>query len=105
MNLVEARVYDLDIYREMESRLKQDILVARKRNYDRDLMLKKDNVKLKGLRQDEFNKTKISYRCRDMLESIEKTVMSKQAERGGKIESLHEALNRKHENIRRKEER
>lgn len=70
MNLVEARVYDLDIYCEMESRLKQDILVARKRNYDRDLMLKKDNVKLKSLRQDEFNKTKISYRCRDMLESI-----------------------------------
>lgn len=70
MNLVEASVYDLDIYREMESRLKQDILVARKRNYDRDLMLKKDNVKLKSLRQDEFNKTKISYRCRDMLESI-----------------------------------
>jgi hypothetical protein len=42
----------------------------RKRNFDKDGALRKEAVKLRGLRQEEFNKTKMSYRCRDMLESI-----------------------------------
>jgi hypothetical protein len=60
-------VYDLDIYLELEQRLKHDILILRKRNFDKDYALKKDNIHLRTLRQEEFNKTKISYRCRDML--------------------------------------
>jgi hypothetical protein len=57
----------LDIYLELEQRLKHDILILRKRNFDKDYALKKDNVHLRTLKQEEFNKTKISYRCRDML--------------------------------------
>lgn len=74
----------------------------RKRNYDHDLSLKKDNIKLKTLRQEEFNKTKISYRCKDMLESIEKTVTNKQNERTSKINSIYDALNRRHDNNRKR---
>jgi hypothetical protein len=101
--LVEARVYDLDIYKQMEERLKQDILVMRKRNFDKDGALRKEAVKLRGLRQEEFNKTKLSYRCRDMLESIERTVGSKQAERTAKIHSLYDVLGRRHETAIRRE--
>ena len=50
----------------------------KKRNFDLDHALKKDNIKVKTLRQDDFNKTKLSFKCRDMLQSIERTVMSKQ---------------------------
>lgn len=102
---VEARVYDYDIYKEMEGRLKADILVLKKRNFDLDYSLKKEGVKLRTLRQDEFTKTRLSSRCKDMLQSIEKTVISKQNERTTKINSFYDALNRKHENLRKREER
>ena len=54
----------------MISKLKKDILILKKRNFDKDLVLKKGSVKVKTLRQDDFNKTKLSYKCRDMLQSI-----------------------------------
>ena len=50
--LVIARAYDFDIYKEMEARLKKDILVLKKRNFDSDVRLKQDGVKLKTLRQE-----------------------------------------------------
>ena len=103
--LVEARVYDFDIYKEMESRLKKDILILRKRNFDSDLRLKKDGVKLKTLRQEEFNKTRLSFRCRDMLQSVEKTVYKKKAERNSKINTFYDALNKREDNLRKREER
>jgi predicted transcriptional regulator len=104
-NALEARVYDLDIYREMMDRLKKDILIMKKRNFDKDIALRKDNVKVRTLRQDDFNKTKLSYKCRDMLESIERTVVNKQYERSTKINSFYDSLNRRHNNIVRREER
>lgn len=54
----------------MADRLKKDILLMKKRNFDKDLALKKDKIKVKTLKQDDFNKTKLSYKCRDMLQSI-----------------------------------
>lgn len=77
----------------------------RKRNFDKDGALRKEAVKLRTLRQEEFNKTKMSYRCRDMLESIERTVVSKQVERTSKINSLYEALGKRQETAQRREER
>lgn len=41
LTLVEARIYDLDIYKQLEERLKHDILIMRKRNFDKDGALKK----------------------------------------------------------------
>ena len=89
----------------MISRLKKDILILKKRNFDKDVALKKGSVKVKTLRQDDFNKTKLSFKCRDMLQSIERTVMSKQHERNNKINTFYDALNRRHENIIKREER
>lgn len=83
----------------MIDKLKKDLLVLKKRNFDKDLMLKKGSVKVRTLRQDDFNKTKLSYKCRDMLQSIERTVTSKQYERNNKINSFYDALNRRHETI------
>lgn len=71
----------------------------KKRNFDKDYALKKDKVKVRTLRQDDFNKTKLSYKCRDMLQSVERTVMHKQYERNGKISTFYDALNRRHQNI------
>ena len=83
----------------MIDKLKKDLLVLKKRNFDKDQMLKKGSVKIRTLRQDDFNKTKLSYKCRDMLQSIERTVTSKQYERNNKINSFYDALNRRHETI------
>ena len=69
--------------------------MLKKRNFDSDVRLKKDGVKLKTLRQEEFNKTKLSFRCRDMLQSVEKSVMKKKVERSSKIMSFYDALNRR----------
>lgn len=102
---MESLVYDLDIYKELEHRLKKDILVMKKRNFDQDSRLKKENIKLKTLRQDDFNKTKLSYKCRDMLQSIERAVTTKQNERTTKINSFYDALNRRHQNLIKREER
>ena len=83
----------------MIDKLKKDLLVLKKRNFDKDHMLKKGSVKIRTLRQDDFNKTKLSYKCRDMLQSIERTVTSKQYERNNKINTFYDALNRRHETI------
>jgi len=89
----------------MQSRLKHDILILKKRNFDKDYSLKKENVKARTLRQEEFTKTRINSQCRNMLQSIEKTVMQKQMQRTTKINSFYDVLNRKHDNQRKKEER
>lgn len=95
----------MDIYKEMQDRLKRDILVMKKRNFDMDSRLKKESIKLRTLRQEEFNKTKLSYKCRDMLQSIERTVASKQNERTTKINSFYDVLNKRHQNLIKREER
>ena len=95
----------MDIYKEMQDRLKKDILVMKKRNFDKDSRLKKESIKLRTLRQEEFNKTKLSYKCRDMLQSIERTVASKQNERTTKINSFYDVLNKRHQNLIKREER
>ena len=80
-------------------------MILKKRNFDKDGALKKDSIKLRTLRQDDFNKTKLSFKCRDMLQSIERTVLHKQGERNNKINSFYDALNRRHQTIIKREER
>ena len=75
----------------------------KKRNFDQDSFLKKDKIKLKTLRQEDFSKNKLSYKCRDMLQSIERAVTSKQNERSNKINTFYDALNRRHQNIIKRE--
>jgi hypothetical protein len=79
--------------------------VIKKRNFDNDIKLKQDKAKIKTLKYDDFHKTQLSYKCRDMLQSVEKTVVGKQHERNSKLNTFYDALNKKHENLRRKEER
>jgi hypothetical protein len=50
----------------------------KKRTFDKDVSLRKDGVKVRTLKQDDFTKTKLSYKCRDMLQSIERAVTHKQ---------------------------
>lgn len=68
----------------------------KKRTFDKDIHLNKNGVKVRTLRQDDFNKTKLSYKCRGMLQSIERTVIGKQQERNNKIGTYYDALNRRH---------
>lgn len=101
-NLVESSVFDQDIYLKMIEILKHDILILKKRGFDRDILLRKDTTKLRSLRNEEFNKTRLSYRCKDMLQSIEKTVNHKQIERRSKINSFYDVLNRRYDTLRKK---
>lgn len=75
----------------------------KKKKFDKDSFLKKDKIKLKTLRQEDFSKNKLSYKCRDMLQSIERAVTSKQNERSNKINTFYDALNRRHQNIIKRE--
>jgi len=54
----------------MIATLKHDILVVKKRNFDKDVKLNQDKVKVKTLKYDDFHKTQLSYKCRDMLQSV-----------------------------------
>ena len=54
----------------MVATLKHDILIIKKRNFDRDVVLKHERTKIKSLRNDDFHKTQLSYKCRDMLQSV-----------------------------------
>jgi len=42
----------------------------KKKTFDRDYALKKEGVKLKTLKYEEFNKTRLSSRCKDLLQSV-----------------------------------
>lgn len=54
----------------MIATLKHDILVIKKRNFDKDVKLKQEKVKVKTLQTNDFQKTQLSYKCRDMLQSV-----------------------------------
>lgn len=82
----------------MKYGLKKDILVMKKRQFDRDVQLLRDQTKLKSLRAEHTNKVTLSKQCRALLQSMEKTVHNKQQERTSKINSVHEVLNKKNSN-------
>jgi hypothetical protein len=79
----------------MMHNLKRDIITLKKRYFDLDVVLNRDNTKLKSLKSEAFNKLKLGQSCRKMLESVEKTVVEKQRERSIKINSFHEVLSKK----------
>jgi hypothetical protein len=45
-------------------------LIIKKRNFDKDIALKQERVRMKSLRNDDFRKSQLSYKCRDMLQSV-----------------------------------
>lgn len=99
---MQSTVYRKDVYDFMKDGLKKDILVLKKRFFDRDVELMRDKTKLKTLRTDHENKIKLSKRCRAMLDTMGETVQHKQLERSSKIHSLHEVINKKQMNQRNK---
>ena len=54
---MEETIFRKDIYDHMKDCLKKDILVLKKRFFDRDVQLKRDNTKLKTLRTEHTSKT------------------------------------------------
>jgi len=73
----------------MVATLKHDILVIKKRNFDKDLALKQDRTRIKSLKNDDFYKTQLSHKCRGMLQSVEKAVINKQYERNTKLNTFY----------------
>ena len=86
---MEGTIFRKDIYDYMRDCLKKDILVLKKRYFDRDVLLKRDNTKLKSLRTEHTSKTFLSKKCKNLLESMERTVHHKFLERTSKIQSVH----------------
>ena len=72
--MMEASVYRKDIYLHIKDVLKKDILVLKKRYFDKDVLLMRDKTKLNTIRTEHSNKIKLSKRCREMLDNVEKTV-------------------------------
>ena len=73
----------------MKDFLKKDILVLKKRFFDRDVTLKRESTKLKSLRTEHTSKNTLSNKCKNLLVSMEKTVHHKQLERTSKIHSFN----------------
>ena len=63
-------VYRKDVYDYIRDCLKKDILVLKKRYFDKDVELMRDKTKLKSLRTEHTNKIKLSKRCREMLDTM-----------------------------------
>lgn len=64
---MEGTVYRKDIYTNLKDVLKHDVLVLKKRYFDKDVRLMRDNTKLKTLRTEHESKCKLSKRCKEML--------------------------------------
>jgi len=54
----------------MVATLKHDILVIKKRNFEKDMALKQERTRIKSLKNDDFYKTQLSHKCRGMLQSV-----------------------------------
>jgi hypothetical protein len=100
---MEATNYRKDVYLSIKENVKSNLLVLKKRYFDKDVRLMRDSTKLRTLRTDHDSKIKLSRRCREMLESVEKTVYSTQIERTTKIQSFCDVLNRKQANRENRE--
>lgn len=93
--MVEYSTFDKDIYLEAQDRLKKDIIFYKKHCLTHDTALSRDRVKLTSLRGNAFNKSRISSRCKTILESMEKTVTHKDFQRRTKMNSFYDVLHRK----------
>lgn len=54
----------------MKDVVKHDLLVLKKRYFDKDVALMRENTKLRTLKTEHDSKIKLSKRCREMLESV-----------------------------------
>jgi hypothetical protein len=93
--LVEYSTLDKDIYLDMQEKIKTDILFYKKNSLTVDTNLNKDRVRLKSLRSNAFNKSRMSSRCKTILDTMETTVYEKDKFRSTKIKSFYDVLNKK----------
>lgn len=65
--VMQDTVYQKDVYNEMLQNLKRDIITMKKRYFDMDTLLTRDNTKLRSLKSEAFTKQKLGQSCRKML--------------------------------------
>lgn len=61
---MEATVYRKDIYANIKDTVKHDLLVLKKRYFDKDVKLMRESTKLRTLKTEHESKMKLSKRCR-----------------------------------------
>lgn len=101
--VAEETVYRKDVYLNLKDVLKRDIIVMKKRFFDKDVELMRDKTKLASIRTEHTNKIKLSKRCRLMLDTVERTTEEMHLERSSKINSFCEVLARKQTNQHNRE--
>lgn len=57
-------LYRKEIYQNLKETTKADILLLKKRYFDKDIRLMRENTKLKSLRTEAATKTQLSKRCK-----------------------------------------
>lgn len=67
-------IFQRDQYDYMRSNSKLDLLVYKKRCFDLDVKMMRENTKLRNLRKDHDSQIKLSRRCKQMASSVEKNV-------------------------------
>ena len=63
-NLMETTVFRKDMLANIKDNSKHDVLVLKKRYFDKDVRLMRDNTKLRTIRTEHDSKVKLSQRCR-----------------------------------------
>lgn len=62
--MMESTVYRKDVYASLKDTVKHDLLVLKKRYFDKDVTLMRETTKLKSIRLEHETKMKLSKRCR-----------------------------------------
>ena len=89
----------------MSDILKKDILLFKKSCFESNIQIVRNHNKQKSLTIQYENTKKLTSTCRSLIQSVDKSVNSKQIERYDKLNSFHEIINRKVVNSQRKDDR
>jgi hypothetical protein len=93
--LMNATIYRKDIYTHIRNTIKHDLLILKKKEFDRNMKQTKDCSKFRVIKNEFETKINLKRRCRELLGSVEKEVRMKQIERTTKIQSFYDVLSRK----------
>jgi hypothetical protein len=90
-------VLSLDVRRDMEERLKKDILYYKKHLFDCTIEQRKKVNDLKRLKNHSHREQRLSLRCKNLLVSVERTVQNNRYERSRGIDGCDRAVTHKRE--------
>jgi hypothetical protein len=95
---LEYLEYTRNVRLDMEAKLKNDILIFKKRCFEENINLIRSKTTLKELSQKNTTKKHMSSRCKLVLNSLQQTVKVREEERQHHLKEVSTILVRKYQN-------